>query len=133
MMGEPKMTYCSTCRYSYPQGSKHTHGPARPKIEFVDTATEEAYKELRTILDQAFDFAARGKGAQRHGHGGKPWHQQPHFEIAQEVGTAFAVGQAMKKLREGNNMDEWNRARAEWLGAITYIASAIYAGDQGID
>jgi hypothetical protein len=103
------------------------------KVEYIDTATEEAYKELGDILDDAFDFAARGKGAIRHGRGGKPWREQPHFEIAREVGTAFAVGQAMKKLREGYNMDDWSRTRAEWLGAITYIASAIYAGDQGID
>lgn len=102
-------------------------------VEFHDVATDDAYQELSDILDQAYEFAAYGKGAQRHGQGGKPWRDQPHFEIAQEVGQAFAIGQAMKKLREGFNMDDWDNARREFLGAITYIASAIYAGDQGID
>lgn len=104
----------------------------------VDFATKEEerieqdYAALRVILNEAFDFAAKGKGAVRHGNG-KPWHAQPHFEIAQEVGTGFAVGQALKKLREGFSLEDYPATRREWLGAISYIASAIYAGDQGIE
>lgn len=103
-----------------------------PGCTFIDTATEKDYAELREILDQAFDFAARGKGAERHGNG-SPWRDQPHYFIAAEVGLGFPIGQAMKKLREGYNMVDAERTRAEWLGAITYIASAIYALDQGVD
>jgi hypothetical protein len=102
------------------------------EANFIDTALEENYAELRQILDQAFDFAAKGKGAERHGNG-LPWREQPHFHIAKDVGLGFPIGQALKKLREGNNMDDVGRTRAEWLGAITYIASAIYALDQGVD
>lgn len=102
------------------------------ETNFVDTALEKDYAELRQILDQAFDFAAKGKGAERHGNG-QPWKNQPHFHINKQVGIGFAIGQAIKKLREGNDMDETHRTRKEWLGAISYIASAIYAMDQGID
>jgi hypothetical protein len=101
--------------------------------EYVDTATEDAYAELSDILDEAFDFAAYGKGAQRHGQNGLPWKDQPHFQIAKDMGQAFALGQVIKKIREGHHMDDWAAARREFLGAISYIASAIYAGDQGID
>lgn len=100
--------------------------------QFIDTAIERDYADLRKILDEAFDFAAKGKGAERHGNG-KPWREQPHYVISQDVGLGFAVGQAIKKLREGFDMEQPARTRAEWLGAITYIASAIYALDNGVD
>lgn len=106
--------------------------PMREGGEFNDIATEEDYAELLDILDEAFEFAAYGKGAERHGNG-LPWREQPHYFIASEVGLGFPIGQAMKKLREGFNMEDWERTRKEFLGAISYIASAIYAGDMGVD
>lgn len=93
---------------------------------------EQDYRELRNILDEAFRFCAQGKGAERHGNG-QPWREQHHFEIANHYGQGFALGQAEKKLRESVNLEDWKAARRELLGAITYIASAIFAGDQGID
>lgn len=101
-------------------------------VEFIDAATEENFLELREILEEAFEFAAYGKGAERHGNG-LPWRAQPHYHIAADVGLGFPIGQAIKKCREGFQMEDWERTRKEWLGAITYIASAIYAGDEGID
>lgn len=97
----------------------------------IDTFVEDDYKELMGILDEAFDFCARGKGAERHGFG-KPWRDQHHWEIAQHYGQGFALGQAEKKARESVGL-QWPAARRELLGAIGYLASAIYAGDRGVD
>lgn len=107
--------------------------PKHPGVIFIDAATEERYVALREILEDAFRFAAYGKGEERHGHGGISWTDQRHFKITKTTGQGFPVGQAIKKLEEGYNMPEWDRTRAEYLGAMTYIASAIFAGDQGID
>lgn len=107
--------------------------PQQPGAIFIDVATEERYEALQAILDDAFRFAAYGKGEERHGHGGLAWPEQRHVKIMKAVGQGFSVGQAIKKLEEGYNMQEWDRTRAEYLGAMTYIASAIFAGDQGID
>lgn len=91
------------------------------------------YHVLSAILQEAYDFAAHGKGNIRHGKDGLPWHEQRHYQIARKVGLGFPLGQAVKKIEEGNDMDDWDRTRLELLGAIGYIASAIYAGDQGVD
>jgi hypothetical protein len=92
--------------------------------------TETLYAELRSILNEAFKFAAVGKGHQRHGKGGLAWTQQRHATIAKELGTGFAVGQAVKKSLESEGLDT-DAARRELLGAITYLASAIHAIDKG--
>ncbi|OFX03268.1 MAG: hypothetical protein A3E78_12075 [Alphaproteobacteria bacterium RIFCSPHIGHO2_12_FULL_63_12] len=83
------------------------------------------YSALRAILDRAYDFAATGKGHQRHGQSGLPWIAQRHVQIGREVGTGFAIGQAVKKSLEAGGMDK-DAAVRELLGAITYLASAVY-------
>lgn len=119
-----------------PQDNDHV----APGCTLFDTAevihyaeTDDRYATLRSILNEAYDYAAYGKGEQRHGSGGLSWTEQRHVKIAEAVGQGFAVGQAMKKLEEGYNMEDWQACRREFLGAITYISSAIFAGDQGID
>jgi hypothetical protein len=85
----------------------------------------DQYKKLRTILDAAFNQAAYGKGAERHGNG-KDWTEQPIFTIAGQVGDGFNAGQAIKKIQEAHQMaqrGELSKAQHEILGAIVYCAS----------
>lgn len=93
---------------------------------------QDDYAEFSDVLAEAFDFTARGKGHERHG-GNLPWREQPHAKITEDVGLGFPIGQALKKIREGNAMEEWDACRRELLGAIGYLCSAVYNGDRGID
>lgn len=92
--------------------------------------TDERYTKLHDILEEAYDFAAHGKGEQRHGHGRLDWKEQRHAAIGREVGTGFAIGQAVKKSYESEGLDPEPAVR-ELLGAITYLASAIYMIREG--
>lgn len=83
------------------------------------------YTALRTVLNTAYDQAARGKGVERHGNG-KAWTEQPIFTIAGQVGDGFNAGQAIKKIQEAQQMaarGEYTKAQHEVLGAIVYAAS----------
>lgn len=119
-----------------PEQSEGTLDPDDVELFVPSTLHEETaianrkrYTKLEEILHEAYEYASIGKGEQRHGHGGKAWTDQRHVRIAEAVGLGFPIGQAMKKLEEGFTMTEWAATRREWLGAITYIASAIYNGD----
>lgn len=81
------------------------------------------YENLRSILDEAYEQAASGKGKERHANG-KPWEEQPIAEIGRMVGVGFNTGQAIKKLQESTRMEPEAACR-ELLGAIVYAASAI--------
>lgn len=85
----------------------------------------EGYEALAEILGEAFDQSANGKGRERHS-SGQPWTQQPIITITGTVGVGFPLGQAMKKIDESQRMEEPERAVAELLGAIVYLAAAIY-------
>lgn len=80
---------------------------------------------LQRILNRAFHFAVYGKGYARHGQSGLPWEYQRHAEIGREVGTGFALGQAVKKTYESRGLGAEAAVR-ELLGAITYLGSAIF-------
>ncbi len=94
------------------------------------TTRDFEYFVLRSILDDAFKFASEGKGHERHGGPGIKWEDQRHAEISKEVGTGFAIGQAVKKCYESRRLND-DAAKRELLGAITYLASAVYAIDKG--
>jgi len=81
------------------------------------------YVKLRLILNEAYEQAATGKGAERHANG-KSWDEQPIAEIGRMVGIGFNTGQAIKKLQESSRMEP-DAAVRELLGAIVYAASAI--------
>lgn len=82
------------------------------------------YEQLAGILDRALKQAAVGKGAERHARG-EPWHEQLIVQRGLRAGNVgFAVGQAIKKLDEGELLPR-ERAVAEFLGAIVYAAAAI--------
>lgn len=81
------------------------------------------YNTLQSILNEAYEQAANGKGKERHANG-KPWEKQPIAEIGRMVGVGFNTGQAIKKLQESSRMEP-DAACRELLGAIVYAASAI--------
>ena len=88
--------------------------------------TEDPYATLRAVLDAAYDQAANGKGKERHAND-KPFHRQPIMEIARMVGPGYQLGQACKKAQEAFGMiqrGQPDRAQAELLGAINYLAAA---------
>jgi hypothetical protein len=85
------------------------------------------YDTLGSILTQAYDQAARTKGAERHADG-KPFHLQPMQTIAEKRGIGFLLGQADKKSIEAQGMiarGEVSKGIHELLGAIVYTAGAI--------
>lgn len=96
-------------------------------VNLGDSAMDNPkYTALATALRAAYDQAASGKGKERHAND-KAFDQQPIMEIARMVGPGYQIGQAMKKGQESMGMaarGETERARAELLGAINYMAAA---------
>lgn len=82
------------------------------------------YEQLEDVLRAAFDQAAGGKGAERHGNG-LPFHKQRMQSISElldtDAGMAF---QACKKVSEAMRLPHDARER-ELLGAINYIAGMV--------
>lgn len=83
----------------------------------------EGYGSLADVLQRAFDQAARGKGAERHGQG-EPFDAQPMQHLCALYGEGFALGQAAKKTQEAQRLPV-DAAVRELLGAINYIAGAV--------
>lgn len=81
------------------------------------------YQLLDDVLSRAYHQAAIGKGAERHADE-KPFHEQPMQRLCELYGVGFALGQAAKKSQEAMRMP-CDRAVAELLGAINYLAGAI--------
>jgi hypothetical protein len=96
-----------------------------------DRDTKIKYKELERILLDAYNQAAKGKGYERHGEDNR-WDEQIICKIPQVVGTGFNEGQAIKKIIESHRLPKDMRIK-ELLGAIVYVASAIYVIEQGIN
>lgn len=83
------------------------------------------YESLATVLKDAYDQAAIGKGVERHAK------QQPFDEQVMQVGAdQFGIGallfQAFKKSEESQRLDH-ERGIAELHGAICYLAGAVIA------
>jgi hypothetical protein len=100
-----------------------THGGVN-KDEYQTIST--MYSPLMDTLKLAYSQAAAGKGLERHANG-KPFMEQPIMEIGRMVGPGYQIGQAMKKGQESMGMlsrGQHERARAELLGAINYLAAA---------
>lgn len=87
------------------------------------------YESLRGVLEEAYQQAASGKGAERHGNG-LPFEEQPMQVISDLLDSdAFMAGQAIKKIQEAARMDS-EAARREYLGAICYLAGVIVRMDR---
>lgn len=81
------------------------------------------YETLSYVLHRAYQQAASGKGKERHA-GALPFDKQPMQQLCNLYGRGFALGQAAKKMQEAQRLPA-DRAVAELLGAINYIAGAI--------
>lgn len=113
----------------YDEAAEITGGMDKPKQEEVAKVREpyvpDLYIDLASTLEEAYNQAAYGKGAERHANN-DPWIEQPIFKIASQAGDGFNVGQVIKKVQEAQQMaarGETDRARHEVLGAIVYAAS----------
>lgn len=89
----------------------------------VEALGAPGYASLHSVLRRAFTQAAHGKGAERHAQGA-PFDEQPMQRLCELYGVGFALGQAAKKAQESQRLPH-ERAVAELLGAINYIAGAI--------
>ena len=81
------------------------------------------YKELESILREAYNQATEGKGKERHARG-MPFDQQPISLIPIMVGPGFLSGQAIKKIVEAQYLPV-DKAVHELQGAINYLAKLI--------
>lgn len=87
------------------------------------------YHQLADVLRRAYRQAATGKGAERHAQG-QPFEAQPMQHLIGLYGVGFATGQAAKKAQESHRLPR-ERAVAELLGAINYLAGAVVAIEAG--
>jgi len=92
-------------------------------VESTDNAVYKRYECLGNVLTRAYDQAATGKGATRHGQD-MPFDEQPMQVLLGLFGVGGALYQAGKKMQESQRMTH-DAAIRELLGAIVYIAGAI--------
>ena len=91
----------------------------------AELMSEPGYEKLSYVLKRAFDQAATGKGKERHAND-LPFHEQPMQQISNLLNSPHGMSfQAIKKIQEGLNMPETERAVRELLGAIVYTAGII--------
>ncbi len=81
------------------------------------------YEPLANVLHRAYHQAAHGKGKERHARG-EPFTQQVMLEGARRFGRGALLYQAYKKAEESQRLPA-DRAVAELLGAIVYLAGAV--------
>jgi len=96
----------------------------------------EGYEALGLVLGEAVAQAARGKGAERHAESGEKFSDQLIMSIPKRLGPGgecFCLGQALKKICESRRLPP-DRARAEILGAINYLAASwcLLGGTEGV-
>lgn len=91
--------------------------------EVVTLCADDGYDSLRHVLALALEQASSGKGKERHAVAHRSFDRQPIMEIGHMVGSGFALGQAIKKAQESTRLPP-DRAKAELLGAINYLAAA---------
>lgn len=101
-------------------GSAHA---VKPGAQVLDAA---GYEDLAAVLAAAFGQAANGKGKERHAQAGEPFRHQVMQDMARRFGVGALLGQAFKKSEESQRLPH-DRAVAEILGAINYLAGAVIA------
>ena len=86
----------------------------------------DGYGSLALAFGAALDQASRGKGSERHAEKDEPFSSQLICAIPKRLGPGgecFCLGQAVKKIYESRRLPP-DRARAEILGAMNYLAAA---------
>jgi hypothetical protein len=92
--------------------------------QHITEGIDPKYKSLYLTLMSAFDQAATGKGKERHAND-KSFESQPICQLTRDLGLAFPLGQASKKILESVNMRNTDFALKELKGAIVFLAAAI--------
>lgn len=83
------------------------------------------YAALASVLQEALEQAQGGKGKERHATAGERFEDQQIVQIAEWIGNGgFPIGQACKKAIESSRLPT-DRAVAELLGAINYLAAEV--------
>lgn len=84
------------------------------------------YEQLVDVFRAAHDQAAYGKGKERHGHSGVPFHEQRMQVASDAVGSPDGmVYQVIKKTTEGLEFSNPDKREHELLGALNYLAGVI--------
>lgn len=84
----------------------------------------DGYDSLRDVLREAVEQASVGKGKERHAGHGEAFEDQQIVQEGRWIGSNHGqIFQARKKAMESTRLPP-DRARAELLGAIVYIAAA---------
>ncbi|MCP3682152.1 MAG: hypothetical protein GY861_05615 [bacterium] len=113
--------------YSKWEPKEKSHSWHLPITELTREEPKEDphYKELRRVLDLAYDQAAKGKGKERHvqDEEGEAFEKQQICEITRRVGCGGPAYQAVKKIYESLGLPP-ERGMRELLGAINYIVGA---------
>lgn len=92
----------------------------------------DGYDALANVLHRAFEQASAGKGKERHANG-KPFTEQPMLSINRTLGSIDGMlYQAAKKSAEARGLPTTERAVAELLGAINYLAGAVILLEEGM-
>ena len=90
------------------------------------------YDGLYKVLMLALKQASEGKGSERHANG-EAFEKQKICEISRRLGSNdYNLGQAVKKIYESKRLPK-ERAIAELLGAINYIAAGIIILEESED
>lgn len=89
------------------------------------------YEKLSDVLNRAYDQAAKGKGSDRHSTG-QAFESQPIVALQRLYGPGYAYGQVGKKMEEAQRLPR-DRAIAELLGGINYLAAAIIYLEESCD
>lgn len=116
------------CRgVEWTQSVAFTENPAAEPMRLPPSFAFDApgYEELADVLLRAFHQAASGKGKERHAQG-EPFTEQVMQDMARRFGVGSLLGQAFKKSEESQRLPH-DRAVAELLGAINYLAGAVIA------
>lgn len=110
--------------------ASNEHRPPPPPSKEWD---EDNYTALAGVFDLAMEQAAQGKGAERHA-SGERFEEQVMVRLTGLYGLGFPFGQVAKKCQEAARMVGWeqpDRAVAEILGAMNYLAGAVIAIHNG--
>ena len=100
----------------------------------IETAvnTELLYGRLKSVQRRAYEQASAGKGKERHATAGEAFEDQQICEISRRLKGHAAGGplfQVVKKSYESGRLPK-QRAIAELLGAMNYLAAAIIIMDE---
>jgi hypothetical protein len=94
-------------------------------VTSASAESTDRYTTLKSVFRHAVEQASHGKGAERHDPNADRFEDQQIVQIGEWLGSNhFALGQAVKKAVESARMPP-DRARAELLGAINYLAAAV--------